>query len=127
MKNVFTILFLIVGLTAFSQTVKNVNAEEFDKMINKKKGVIIDLRTNDEIKNKGKIKGAIQIDFLSVDAELQIEKLEKNQTYFIYCAGGGRSSDCAEFMQKKGFKDVIHLEKGFDDWKRKGFAVEKKE
>lgn len=127
MKKLFTILFFIAGFAAFSQTVKHVNAEEFKKLLDEKKGVLIDLRTSDEIKSKGMIKGAKQIDFLAKDAETQIQKLDKKKTYLIYCAGGGRSGDCADLMQKQGFKEVINLEKGFDDWKRKGYQVEKKD
>ena len=55
-----------------------------------------------------------------------IKKLDKKKRYLIYCASGGRSSDCAEFMQKEGFKEVINLEKGFTDWKNKGFDIEMK-
>jgi len=122
---ILPLFFLLFTINAFSQTVKNVSAEEFKKQIDAKKGVLIDLRTDDEIKSKGSIKGAKQIDFLSKDAEKQIEKLDKNKTYLIYCAGGGRSGDCAEMMQKLGFKEVINLEKGFDDWKRKGYEIQK--
>jgi rhodanese-related sulfurtransferase len=54
-----------------------------------------------------------------------IEALDKNKTYYIFCAGGGRSGDCLELMQKAGFKEVVELEKGFDNWKSKGFDVQK--
>lgn len=124
MKKIFLFLIMLGVSTLYSQTVKNVNAEEFKKQIDSKKGILIDLRTTDEIKSKGKIKGAQQIDFLAKDSEKEIEKLDKNKTYLIYCAGGGRSGECAELMQKAGFKEVINLEKGFGEWKTKGFEVE---
>jgi rhodanese-related sulfurtransferase len=95
-------------------------------MIDAKKGEIIDLRTTKEIESKGKIKGSAQLDYLAKDSEEQIKKLDKNKTYLIYCAGGGRSSEAAELMQKLGFKEVVNLEKGFDDWKKKGFEIEQK-
>ena len=127
MKKIISILLIFAGLMAYSQNpVKNVNAETFKKMLDEKKAVLIDLRTNDEINNKGKIKGAQQIDFLGKDAEANIGKLDRKKTYLIYCAGGGRSSDCGELMQKMGFTSIVNLEKGFDDWKRKGFEIEKK-
>lgn len=126
MKTKITLLAIFFSLAVFSQKVKNVDATEFKKLVDEKKYVLIDLRTNDEIKSKGMIKGATQIDFLDKNAEANIEKLEKNKTYLIYCAGGGRSSDCAEFMQKQGFKEVINLEKGFSDWKNKGYEIETK-
>lgn len=126
MKKTITLLALFFSFALFSQNVKNVDAIEFKKLITENKYVLIDLRTNDEIKNKGMIKGATQIDFLDTKAEANIEKLDKNKTYLIYCAGGGRSADCAELMQKQGFKEIVNLEKGFGDWKNKGFEIEMK-
>lgn len=127
MKKLIALLFICFGLSLHAQTiVKNVDAATFKKLIDEKKSVLIDLRTADEITSKGMIKGAKQIDFLAKDSETTIAKLDKKKTYLIYCAGGGRSGDCAELMQKLGFKEVVNLEKGFDDWKRKGFEIEKK-
>lgn len=116
-------MFLCIT-SLYSQKITNVNAEEFKKQIDSKKAILIDLRTTDKIKSKGKIPGEQQIDFLAKDSEKQIEKLDKSKTYLIYCAGGGRSGDCAELMQKSGFKNVVNLEKGFGDWKNKGYGTE---
>jgi len=126
MKTTFTVLALFFSFSLFSQKIKNVDAAEFKRLVDEKKYILIDLRTTDEIKSKGTIKGSTQIDFLDKNAEANIEKLDKNKSYLIYCAGGGRSADCAELMQKQGFKEVINLEKGFSDWKNKGFEIETK-
>lgn len=126
MKKILVLILLCFGCVINAQTTKNVDAETFKKMIDEKKSILIDLRTSDEINSKGMIKGAKQIDFLAKDAEAVIGKLDKKKSYLIYCAGGGRSGDCAELMQKLGFKEIVNLEKGFDDWKRKGFEIEKK-
>ncbi|MBP8034240.1 MAG: hypothetical protein KAZ71_06550, partial [Bacteroidia bacterium] len=76
MKKIITILALFTSMMSFAQTkVENVDASTFKKMIDEKKSYLIDLRTDDELKNKGFIKGAAQIDFLSKDAEAVIAKL----------------------------------------------------
>ena len=94
MKKIITILALFTSMMSFAQTkVENVDASTFKKMIDEKKSYLIDLRTDDELKNKGFIKGAAQIDFLSKDAEAVIAKLDKKKTYLVYCAGGGRSGE----------------------------------
>jgi rhodanese-related sulfurtransferase len=127
MKNILAFTFLFCAVTLFSQNktkVENVDVATFKKYIDEKKGELIDLRTTDELKSKGKIKNAKQIDFLAKDAEEQISKLDHNKTYLIYCAGGGRSGDCAELMQKQGFLHVVNLEKGFGDWVKQGQPVE---
>lgn len=127
MKNLTTILFLFISLIGFSQTkIENVDAVSFKKLIDENKSVLIDLRTNDELKNKGFIKGAKQIDYFGKDAEAIIKKLDKKKTYLVYCAGGGRSGECADLMKANGFSHVVNLEKGFDDWKKKGFEIEMK-
>lgn len=120
------------GLTSIAQTdpnhkeITHLSPERFRAIIgNDKDGVILDLRTTDEM-NKGFIKGATQLDFLAKDAEKQIDKLDKNKTYYIYCASGGRSADAAEYMATHGFKRIYNLEKGFSAWENKGFPVEKK-
>ncbi|MES2286695.1 MAG: rhodanese-like domain-containing protein [Bacteroidota bacterium] len=118
--------YVAIAQTANTTVVTNLSAERFKAIIaNDKNGVIIDLRTTDEM-NKGYIKGAVQIDFLAKDAEQQIDKLDKNKTYYIYCAAGGRSADAAEYMEKQKFKHVYNFEKGFSEWEKKGFPVEKK-
>jgi phage shock protein E len=127
MKKIVTLILVFISSFSFSQEViKNVDAATFKKMIDEKKYILIDLRTADEIKSKGKIKGATELDFLDKNAEANIEKLDKKKSYLIYCAGGGRSGDCAELMKKQGFKEVVNLEKGFGDWKNKGFEIETK-
>lgn len=127
MKKILLLFFLFSACCAAAQTqVKHVDAATFKKLIDENKSVLIDLRTTDEINAKGFIKGARQIDYFGKNAETEIENLDKTQTYLIYCAGGGRSTECADLMKKEGFASVINLEKGFDDWKRKGFEIEKK-
>lgn len=127
MKKIITILALFTSMMSISQTkIEHVDAATFKKLIDEKKSLLIDLRTDDELKNKGFIKGAAQIDYFKKDAEETIAKLDKNKTYLIYCAGGGRSGECAELMQKLGFIHVVNLEKGFDDWKKKGFEIDMK-
>lgn len=136
MKKIIVLLTSLVAFVATSyaqntvvprQEIINLSAERF-KIItanDKGQGVIIDLRTTDEMK-KGYIKGAVQLDFLAKDAEAQIDKLDKNKVYYIYCAAGGRSADAAEYMKTKGFMRVYNLEKGFSEWEKKGYPVEKK-
>ncbi len=127
MKKIILLFSLITSLQLVGQTkIENVDAATFKKLIDQKASVLIDLRTDDELKNKGFIKGAMQIDYFGKNAETIISKLDKSKTYLIYCAGGGRSGECADLMKTKGFTHIVNLEKGFDDWKKKGFEIETK-
>lgn len=117
-------LAFLLPMSICAQNAKDVDAATFKGLMGKKNTVVIDLRTPNEIQSKGKIAGAVELDFLAIDAEERIKKLDKSKTYLVYCAGGGRSGDCKDLMVKEGFKNVVNLEKGFDDWKKKGFEVE---
>jgi len=126
MKKFLSLLFILFTFSFFAQQeskVENVNAADFNKAISAKNTVVIDLRTTDEIKKEGMIKGAVQIDFLAKDAEEKIAQLDRSKTYLVYCAGGGRSSDCAELMSKQGFPHVVNLQKGFSEWKKAGLPI----
>lgn len=128
-KNIIIVLlclFTSVNIASAQGGYTNVNAADFKaKMEKDKQGVLVDLRTADEIA-KGKIKGAVEIDFLAMDIEKKIDALDKSKTYYIYCAGGGRSAECAEMMVNKGFKNVYNLQKGFMEWKKAGLPIETK-
>jgi len=76
---------------------------------------IIDVRTPKEIAD-GKIPNAIEINYEADDFEEKLEGLDKNVTYIVYCEAGGRSSNAAELMAKKGFKNVYNLEGGYKAW-----------
>lgn len=130
-KLLFVFIALVSINVSYAQSkeavVTHLSSERFKAIIaNDKGGTIIDLRTNEELEKKGYIKGAVQLDYLAKDSEKQIDKLDKNKTYYIYCAGGGRSSEAATYMEKHGFKRVYTLEKGLSEWLQKGFPVEKK-
>lgn len=127
MKTIITICALMITIACNAQAkIENVDATTFKKLIDEKKSILIDLRTDDELKTKGFIKGATQIDFLATNSETIISRLDKKKTYLVYCAAGGRSGDCAELMKTQGFTHVVNLVKGFDDWKKKGFEIELK-
>lgn len=124
MKTLVILLAMFFSMGISAQNARDVDTETFKKLMEDKKSIVIDLRTPNEIKTKGKIKNAVEIDFLAMDAEEKIKKLDKKKTYLVYCAGGGRSGDCKDLMVKEGFKNVANLAKGFDDWKKKGFEIE---
>ena len=127
MKKIITLLALFTSMISIGQTkIENVDAATFKKLIDEKKSYLIDLRTDDELKNKGFIKGAAQIDYFKKDAEVVIGKLDKKKTYLIYCAGGGRSGECAELMQKLGFTHVVNLEKDLMIGRKKDSKLKQK-
>ncbi len=96
------------------QSALKVNSIEFKANYYKFKGQLIDVRTAQEFA-EGHIEGAKNIDITNDAFESEIEKLDKNQAFLVYCAIGVRSGRAAALLRKKGFKNVIDLNGGYED------------
>lgn len=98
----------------------SVAVSEFNKFRNEHSDlVLVDVRTPEEIAG-GKIAGSIAIDFSVSDFHQQIDKLDKDKTYVVYCAVGGRSGKTVEYMRQKGFRHAYNLEGGITQWIKEG-------
>lgn len=85
--------------------------------------VILDVRTPAEF-NSVKISSASSVDFYEEDFAESLDKLDKDQTYLVYCAAGKRSNQAMMLMQSKGFKTVYDLDGGIRAWQKAGYPVE---
>ena len=103
---------------------QNLNVNDFEKGMTQVDAVIIDVRTPMEY-NEGHIKNSELIDISDRDFESQIEKLDKNKAYYVYCRSGGRSSSASQIMIEKGFSKVFNLQGGMIAWLAAQKAVEK--
>jgi len=103
---------------------KTVSVEEFSKLINSKKGLLLDVRTPKEVAD-GKIAGATNIDYYDKDFKANIEKLDKSTPVMVYCRSGHRSGNTMQLMKELGFKEVYNLDGGFMAWKADGKDVSK--
>jgi phage shock protein E len=103
---------------------KDVNVEEFDKLVQGGKHVILDVRTAEEYA-AGHIPGAVLIDVKKPDFAERIEKLDKGKTYLVHCRSGVRSVTACTAMEKAGFKDCYNLLGGIKAWGDAGKPVEK--
>ena len=101
---------------------RRVDVEEFDRFRNQAQPVILDVRTADEFKD-GHIPGAVNLDFFGKDFAEQMKTLDREQTYLIHCAAGGRSWKACSLLDELGFQRVIELQPGFRGWKEAGKAT----
>jgi rhodanese-related sulfurtransferase len=78
--------------------------------------LILDVRTEAEF-NDGFIANAIQIDIHQMaDFLEQIQKLDKNKNYYVYCRSGARSAKACAIMNELGFENAYNLVGGILDW-----------
>ena len=87
-----------------------------DKLEKADDAVILDVRTPQEWL-EGIIPGARKLDILdSANFMSQIDELDKDKTYFVYCRSGNRSGQACQLMDQKGFKATYNLMGGMMEW-----------
>lgn len=105
-----------------SEVIENVDAKKFKELIETSGGILLDVRTPGEV-NAGYINGASTIDFYDEDFEQKLDLIKRDNTIFIYCKSGGRSSQAARVLHEKGFKKVYNLSGGIMAWENSGYSI----
>jgi phage shock protein E len=110
---------------ALSPQLKNLNADQAEKALAENKEIVIlDVRTPREFRGS-RIAGAKNIDFNSRSFDKEIAALDKDKTYLVHCAVGGRSAKAVEKMKQMNFKSILHLDGGLKAWEKEGKKVER--
>jgi rhodanese-related sulfurtransferase len=86
--------------------------------------VIIDVRTADEFKS-GHLANAVNIDYYSPDFKSNINKLDRNKEYLIYCQTGIRGAAATQIMMDLSFTRLHNLSGGIVQWIDAGFPTVK--
>lgn len=96
---------------------KEISQEEWREQITKdENAVILDVRTEQEVE-EGYIPGAKVIDIYQAKEFIdEIDKLDKEKNYYVYCRSGNRSRQACTMMDQKGFKNTYNLIGGFSNW-----------
>ena len=126
MKKVIAILasvLLLAGCTT-SSTQMDLSVSEFSSKITEAGIITLDVRTPGEF-NEGHIEGSVLVDFQSGNFENEIESLDKNKTYAVYCRSGNRSGQAVKVMSEAGFTNLYNLNGGVIDWANAGLPLVK--
>ena len=121
MKQFFILVFLtFASLTSCTsqtepQGYTDLDVNAFKAKIVEPGIVLLDVRTPEET-SVGMIEGAGQLDFEADNFEAEIEKLDKEKTYLVYCRSGNRSGKACTLMAQKGFKNLYNLKGGYMAW-----------
>jgi thioredoxin 1 len=121
------ILLLITPLlfaTACAQnkSYTDVSSLEFNKLATSGKGILLDVRTENEFKN-GHIANAGQLDFYAPDFRSRLLLLPKDQPIYIYCLTGSRSRNAAQLLSLNGYSKVYNLQRGIMEWNQQSLPV----
>ena len=95
---------------------QNIDVEEFKKKLAESSDAfILDVRTEPELV-EGSIPGYTMINGMAPNFKDEVEKLDKEKTYFVYCRSGGRSEKASQLMERMGFQKVYNLLGGIHAW-----------
>jgi rhodanese-related sulfurtransferase len=85
---------------------------------------IIDIRTADEYAS-GHLANADQLDYYSSNFKTDLDKLDRTETYLIYCRTGHRSGLARDIMKEMGFLSLYNMTDGITAWQEAGYGVVK--
>jgi len=117
---IFMMFFFSSGVRAQADTI---DVQKFIELQNEGYKVI-DVRTPEEF-SEGFIEGAVNINFLDTEFKANIDKLDKEGNYLVYCKSGGRSKKALHLMKDIGFINVYSLTGGIKAWSAEGNPLSK--
>lgn len=54
----------------------------------------------------------------------RVEELDRDNTVYVICESGGRSSQAVEWLSTQGF-DAVNVERGTSGWRNSGLPITK--
>jgi len=119
MMRLIPLASVLLILTSYSKdpvrNYKQLDAVEFNLLINSKPGVLLDVRTIGEYQN-GHIEEAGQLNYYALDFKQKLSLLPKDQPIYLYCNTGYRSERAARILSEEGYTRIYNLEHGIMEW-----------
>jgi rhodanese-related sulfurtransferase len=115
-------VLFVAGCSSSAGAVQTVDPQGFLTTAAQSGTTVIDVRTPAEYA-AGHIDGAINIDVEGPTFSADIEKLDKNGAYALYCHSGRRSAIAADQMSQAGFTKITNLKGGIADLQTAGGVV----
>jgi len=94
---------------------EDLHVDEFKEKMEDPNTVVIDVRGESEMA-EGYIEGYKLINMFSPDFVDQLENLDRDKTYLVYCRSGNRSAQTCSLMTRMGFSQVYNLNGGIMAW-----------
>jgi rhodanese-related sulfurtransferase len=122
LSSLITLLIVIAAFVIYSvftyfyqkRIVKTLSEEEF--RAGYRKAQLIDVREPNEF-DAGHILGARNIPMSQM--RMRSKEIRPDMPVYLYCQSGMRSGRAAQFLNRKGYKDLTQLKGGFKGWSGK--------
>ena len=116
------------------KSIKTLKSEEVKKLAENNEITLIDVRDIREIWKEGTIenskhipRGMLEFWLDSESTYYQANKIKDIKKMVLFCALGLRSALATKSLMDMGFKNVAHVEGGFDALKKSGLKIVTKE
>jgi len=120
------LIFVSACSSAASNIAENIAVQDSYNLIqdnqNNSDFVILDIRTPQEYAT-GFIEDAVNIDYYATIFRDDIDKLDKDKTYLVYCRTANRSGQAMSTFNDLGFTDVYDMQGGIVAWQAAGYSV----
>jgi rhodanese-related sulfurtransferase len=116
-------------LAAANAAVPKLQPNEVEAMRRKGDVLVLDVRDTAEVKESGKLKGAVNVSRGMLEFRADPEspyhnpEFRKDKTVLLYCASGGRSALSGQTLKSMGYDTVYNIG-GFKDLKEAGLETE---
>ena len=122
LSSLYPLLIIIVAVIIYSvftffyqkRIVKTVTEEDF--RAGYRKAQLIDVREANEFEG-GHILGARNIPMSQM--KMRMKEIRSDMPVYLYCQSGMRSARAAQFLHRKGYRDLTQLQGGFKKWSGK--------
>ena len=114
--------------------IQTLSPSEVKNLVDKKEITLIDVRDIRELWKEGTIedskhipRGMLEFWLDPESSYYKANKINDIKKMVLFCALGLRSALATKSLQEMGFKNVAHVDGGFDALKKSGFKIVKKE
>jgi rhodanese-related sulfurtransferase len=109
--------------------ITSITPEEAKARLGRDEVVFVDLRDVRELEREGMVPGAFHcprgmLEFwIDPDSPYHKDIFAGDKQFVFYCNGAWRSALAADVAQQMGLENVVEMEGGFAEWKKKGLPV----
>ena len=117
-----------------SQLIKTLDVIEVSSLVKNNECILIDIRDIRELWKEGTVKnskhiprGMLEFWLDPQSSYFKEHKIDLKKKLILYCALGMRSALATKSLGEMGFKNVAHINGGFDSLKQSGLEIVAKE
>ena len=109
--------------------ITSITPEDAKARLGRDEVVFVDLRDVRELEREGMVPGAFHcprgmLEFwIDPDSPYHKDIFAGDKQFVFYCNGAWRSALAADVAQQMGLENVVEMEGGFTEWKKKGLPV----